>query len=164
MVTIRKIPQTGLRIQAKMETPHRVKVQAGNKVIKLDMPELLGGTHKGMMPLEALIAAYAGSLNVVGNFVAHTTDFDLRAWEFTIWAEFDPSGIWGLEEVTKPIHVVHIRARVVTPESERRLKLLRKEMKKRDPIHNILKNCGVRFKEEWERIEPEKSATKRKKQ
>ncbi len=145
-----------------MESAHRVKVQAGDKAIKLDMPELLGGTHKGMMPLEALIAAYAGSLNVVGNFVAHTTDFDLRDWEFTIWAEFDPSGIWGLQEVSKPIHVVHIEVKVVTPESERRLKQLRKEIEKRDPIHNILKNCGVRFREKWERVEPAKTRTKRK--
>lgn len=79
-----------------METPHRVAVAVGDKAIRLDMPELLGGTHKGVMPLEALLAAYAGSLNVTGNFVAHTTDFDLRHWQFTVWAELIPAefGAW----------------------------------------------------------------------
>ena len=95
MVRIKKVSQTGLRIIANMETPHRVSVRVGDKTLKLDMPKLLGGTHKGIMPLEAVIAAYSGSLNVVGNFVAKTMDFDLQNWEFTIWAEFDPSGMWG---------------------------------------------------------------------
>src|SRR3989304_110482 len=99
MVRIKKIPQTGLRIEAKMETPHRVVGRAGDKAIRLDMPKLLGGTNRGLMPLEAVLAAYAGSLNVVGNFVAKTMDFDLRGWEFTIWAEFDPSGMWGLAQI-----------------------------------------------------------------
>src|SRR5687767_12411269 len=110
MVRIKKVPQTGLRIQARAETAHRVAVTAGDKSLKLDMPELLGGTRKGVMPLEALLAAYAGSLNVAGHFVAKTMDFDLRGWEFTIWAEFDPSGIWGLGKVSKPIRVVHLEA------------------------------------------------------
>ena len=117
MVRIKRIPQTGLRITAKMETPYRVAIAAGDKTLKLDMPKLLGGTHKGIMPLEAVIAAYAGSLNVVGNFVAKTMDFDLRHWEFTIWAEFDPSGIWGLAKVKKPILVVHMEALVTTTET-----------------------------------------------
>ena len=91
MVKIKRVSQTGLRITAKMETPHRVAITAGDKKFKLDMPELLGGTHRGIMPLEAVIAAYAGSLNVVGNFVAKTMDFDLHDWEFTVWAEFTGS-------------------------------------------------------------------------
>jgi uncharacterized OsmC-like protein len=152
MVRIKRIPQTGLRVEAKMETPHRVSIAVGDKGLKLDMPELLGGTHKGIMPLEALIAAYAGSLNVTGNFVAHTSDFDLRHWEFTIWAEFDPSGIWGIAKVRKPFHVVHVEARVTTPEPERRLKELRRQLAERDPIHQLLKRAGVRFKEKWTRV------------
>lgn len=163
MVRIRRIPQEGLRIQATGETPHRVTVQAGDKSVRLDMPELLGGTHKGMMPLEALLAAYAGSLNVVGNFVAKTMDFDLGGWEFTIWAEFDPSGIWGLKKVPKPIHVVHVEARVATPESERRLQELRQRLAERDPVHNLLKSSGVQFREKWTRVAPKRSATKARK-
>ena len=163
MVRIRRIPQTGLRIQARMETPHRVAVAVGDRAIKLDMPKLLGGTHKGIMPLEALLAAYAGSLNVTGNFVAHTTDFDLRHWQFTVWAEFDPSGIWGLHKVGKPIHVVHLEAQVTTPESERRLTQLRKQMAERDPIHQVLKRAGVRFQEKWTRVEPNDSGKKARK-
>ena len=154
MVRIKKIPQTGLRIQAASETPHRVAITAGDKALKLDMPELLGGDRKGPMPLEALLAAYAGSLNVVGHFVAKTMDFDLRGWKFTIWAEFDPSGIWGLGKVAKPIRVVHIEARVATTEPERRLKELRKRLAERDPVHTMLKRAGVQFEEKWQRVPP----------
>src|SRR3990167_11320343 len=126
MVRIKKIPQTGGRIGAAIEAPQRVLVRGAENSLRLDSPELLGGTNKGVMPLEALLAAYAGSLNVVGNFVAKTMDFDLRRWDFTIWAEFDPRGIYGLKKVPQALLVVHVEARVTTPESERRLAQLRK--------------------------------------
>ncbi len=157
MVRIRKVPQAGLRIEVKMETPQRVAVRAGEKSLRLDMPRLLGGSHRGMMPLEALLAAYAGSLNVVGNFVAKTMDFDLHNWEFTIRAEFDPRGIYGLAKVPKALSVLHVDARVRTPESNRRLALLRKTMEERDPVHNLLKLAGVRFRTTWKRISPDGS-------
>ena len=155
MVRIKRIPQTGLRIQAAMESPQRVLVRTDEqKSLRLDMPALLGGTNRGAMPLEALLAAYAGSLNVVGNFVAKTMDFELHTWDFTIWAEFDPRGIYGLAKVSKPILVVHVEAKVTTDESERRLAELRKRLAERDPVHNLLKSAGVRIKEKWERVPP----------
>lgn len=154
MVKIRKIPQEGLRISARMETPHRVAVTAGDRTLKLDMPRLLGGTHRGIMPLEAVLAAYAGSLNVVGNFVAKTMDFDLRGWDFNVQAKFDPSGIWGLAKVRKPLLAVHLEAQVITPEPERRLAELRKRLAERDPVHNLLKGAGVRITENWQRVIP----------
>ena len=157
MVKIKKVSQTGLRITARMETPSRIAVTAGDKSLRLDMPRLLGGTHRGIMPLEALLAAYAGSLNVVGNFVAKTMDFHLEGLEFTIWAEFDPSGIWGIAKVKKAILVVHVDARVTTIESEGRLAQLRKVMAERDPIHNLLKSAGVRIQERWQRVSPNHS-------
>ena len=162
MVRIKKIPQTGLRIEARMETPQRVLVRAGEKSLRLDMPELLGGTNKGLMPLEALLGAYAGSLNVVGNFVAKTMDFDLRNLEFTIWAELDPRGIYGLAKVRKAFPVLHVEARVTTSESAGRLGQLRKTLAERCPVHNLLKLAGVRFLETWERVAPNGSGEKTK--
>jgi uncharacterized OsmC-like protein len=160
MVKIKKVPQQGLRIQAIMETPHRTAIAANGKALKLDMLEMLGGTHKGIMPLEALLAAYAGSLNVVGNFVAKTMDFDLHGLEFTIWAEFDPSGIWGLKKVRKPILATHVEARVTTPESPKRVKDLHKRTTERDPMHTLLKGAGVKIIEKWERVPVGKSKSK----
>ena len=165
MVRIRKIPQTGLRIEARMETPQRVLILSGDRPtgvqsIRLDMPELLGGANKGLMPLEALLGAYAGSLNVVGNFVAKTMDFDLRNWEFTVWAEFDPRGIYGLAKVPKAFRVLHVEARVNTAESAARLAELGKMSAKRCPMHNLLKSAGVRFQEKWERVAPNGSGAR----
>jgi len=91
----------------------------------------------------------------VGNFVAKTMDFTLESWDFTVWAEFDPRGIYGLAKVSKPLLVVHVEARVKTPEPERRLAQLRKTLTERDPVHNLLKSAGVRFKEKWERVSPD---------
>ncbi|MBI2816051.1 MAG: OsmC family protein [Acidobacteria bacterium] len=164
MVKIRKVPQTGLRVEAAMESPQRVLIRSCDRpqsvqTMRLDMPEILGGTNKGLMPLEALIGAYAGSLNVVGNFVAKTMDFDLRDWNFTVWAEFDPRGIYGLAKVPKALRVLHVDARVTTPESPKRLAQLRKTTTERCPVHNLLKGAGVRLKENWAIVAPNGSAT-----
>jgi len=43
---------------------------------------------------------------------------------------------------------------VTTKESEKRLKALRAETQKRDPMHNLLKKAGVKFKEKWTRVQP----------
>jgi uncharacterized OsmC-like protein len=56
--------------------------------------------------------------------------------------------------VTKPIIVVHVEAMVTTSESEKRLKQIVAETQKRDPMHNLLKKAGVRFKEKWTRVKP----------
>ena len=159
MVRIRKVAQTGLRVEAMMESPQRVLIRSCDRPqsvqsMRLDMPEILGGTNKGLMPLEALIGAYAGSLNLVGNFVAKTMEFDLRDWNFTVWAEFDPRGIYGLAKVPKALRVLHVDVRVTTPESPKRLAQLRKTTTERCPVHNLLKAAGVRLKENWEVVAP----------
>jgi uncharacterized OsmC-like protein len=169
VVKIRKVPQTGLRIVAAMESPQRILIRSGDRPmhddpsLRLDMPEILGGENQGLMPLEALLGAYAGSLNVVGNFVAKTMDFDLRHWEFTIWAEFDPRGIYGLQKVPRAFRVVNVEARVTTPESAKRLAQLQKTTAERCPVHNLLKRAGVRFLAKWKRVPPEASTAKQEK-
>ncbi|MBI4464226.1 MAG: OsmC family protein [Acidobacteria bacterium] len=156
MVKIRKVPQTGLRVEARKETPHRVVVRAGGRTLRLDMPRLLGGTNRGMMPLEALLAAYAGSLNEVGHFVAKTMDFDLRDWRFTVSAQLDPRGMYGLARVRNAFPRLHVEAQVTTGESLRRLALLRRQLTERCPVHNLLKNAGVRLRHTWKRIVPQR--------
>jgi uncharacterized OsmC-like protein len=140
-----------------------VFVRADGRSLRLDMPELLGGSNRGMMPLEAVLAAYAGSMNVVGNFVAKTMDFELRGLEFTIAAELDPRGIWGLAPVRNPFPVLHVHAIVTTTEPPRRLALFRKRLAERCPVHNLLKKAGVRFQETWERVPPAGRATQSRK-
>ena len=154
MVKIRKVPQTGLRVQAQQETAYRTVVQASGRALRLDMPDLLGGSNRGMMPLEAVLAAYAGSMNVVGHFLAKTMDFDLRDWQFTISAQFDPRGMYGLANVRKVFSSLQVEVLVTTSESPRRLALLRQQITERCPVHNLLKNAGVRFQHTWKRVSP----------
>jgi hypothetical protein len=56
--------------------------------------------------------------------------------------------------VKQAILVVHVEARVTTTEPERRLAQLRKRLAERDPVHNLLKSAGVRFREKWARVAP----------
>jgi len=161
MVRIKKIPQQGLRVDARMETPHRIVVRADSRSVRLDMPELLGGTNRGMMPLEALLAAYAGSLNVVGNFVAKTMDFELRGMELAISGLLDPRGMYGLKSVHNPLRSLQVEARVTTSESQQRLRRWQGELLERCPVHNLLKNAGVRIRHTWILAPPQRRSAAR---
>ena len=164
MLKIRKIPQTGLRVEAEKESPTRVVVRADRKVLRLDMPRLLGGSNRGIMPLEALLAAYAGSLNVVGHFVAKTMDFDLCDWRFTFTGQVDPRGMYGLKKVRNALPRLQVEVQVTTAESQQRLALLRRRLLERCPVHNLLKNAGVRFRHDWTRILPQQRVAKSRRQ
>ena len=137
-----------------METSSRALIRARGKALCLDMPELLGGSNRGMMPLEAVLGAYAASMTVVGSFVAKTMDFDLRNLQFTISAQLDPRGMYGLARVRKAVRAVRVQAQITTAESPRRLSLWRKRLAERCPVHNLLKSSGVRFSGTWERVLP----------
>ena len=162
MLKLRKVPQTGVLVEARMETSSRVLIRARDKALRLDMPELLGGSNRGLMPLEAILGAYAASLSVVGSFVAKTMEFDLRHLEFTISAQLDPRGMYGLARVRNPIPSVRVQALVTTKEPPRRLALWRKRLAERCPVHNLLKSSGVRFSESWKRVAPTGLKAKRK--
>jgi uncharacterized OsmC-like protein len=74
-------------VSAKREGPALVRVQARNFSMYVDEPANLGGSDKGANPVEYLLGALAGCLNVVANLVASEMNIELRG--MTIEAEGD---------------------------------------------------------------------------
>ena len=74
-------------VSAKREGPALVRVQARNFSMYVDEPANLGGSDKGANPVEYLLGALAGCLNVVANLVANEMNIELRG--MTIEAEGD---------------------------------------------------------------------------
>ncbi|NLT16557.1 MAG: OsmC family protein [Clostridiales bacterium] len=74
-------------VSARREGPALVRVQARNFSMYVDEPANLGGSDKGANPVEYLLGALAGCLNVVANLVANEMNIELRG--MTIEAEGD---------------------------------------------------------------------------
>ena len=63
--------------------------------IIVDEPESLGGTDAGANPVEYMLAALAGCLNVVGHVVAAEMGFTLRGLDISLEGDLDPAKFLG---------------------------------------------------------------------
>ncbi len=61
----------------------------------IDEPENLGGTNTGANPVEYLLAALSGCLNVVGHLVAGEMGFQLNGLDFVMEGDLDPAKFSG---------------------------------------------------------------------
>ncbi len=52
------------------ESPAKMNICSGKFQITIDEPENIGGTNKGPAPLQVLLMALAGCLNITGHDVA----------------------------------------------------------------------------------------------
>lgn len=83
------------------ETPARTVVQTRNFRMVVDEPENLGGSDLGPNPVEYILAALAGCLNVVGHLVAREMGFELRGLRLELEGDLDPARFMGLCRQTR---------------------------------------------------------------
>lgn len=86
------------RINAHSENATKTVVKAKGFEIIIDEPPALGGNDEGASPVEYILAAYAGCINVVGHLVAKEMEFELRGLEIKISGTLDPSRLFGTSE------------------------------------------------------------------
>lgn len=89
------MPTMKFDIKAHSENPTKTVVTARNFKIIVDEPKNLGGTDDGANPVEYLLAAFAGCLNVVGHLVAREMGFSLRGIEIDMEGDLDPGKFMG---------------------------------------------------------------------
>ena len=78
-----------VEVEAERETPTKSTVAARDFELTVDEPEELGGDDDGLNPLEYLLAAQAGCLNVTASQVAKDMGIQLEDLEIEITGEFD---------------------------------------------------------------------------
>lgn len=64
--------------------------------LTIDEPEGLGGTDHAANPVEFLLAAYAGCLNVMGHIIAKELNFTLKSLKIELNGDLNPSKVFGL--------------------------------------------------------------------
>ncbi len=89
------------KIEAKSETPARTNVKARNFEIIVDEPEALGGSNQAANPVEYVLAAFAGCLNVMGHIVAGEMGFELRGLDICIEGSLNPDKLFGKSDAER---------------------------------------------------------------
>ena len=80
---------------AKSENSTKTIVETRGFKMTIDEPEALGGTNEGANPVEYILAALSGCLNVVGHLIASEMGFKLNGLEIVLEGDLDPAKFTG---------------------------------------------------------------------
>jgi len=83
------------KINARSESAAKTIVKARNFEIVVDEPEALGGTDVAPNPVEYVLAAFAGCLNVMGHLVAQEMGIELKNLKIEMEGDLNPAKLFG---------------------------------------------------------------------
>lgn len=85
------------RAKAHSENPTKTVVRTRTFEMIIDEPTDLGGTNEGANPVEYVLAALAGCLNVMCHMVAREMNINLRGVEIQLAGKLNPDKLFGKE-------------------------------------------------------------------
>jgi uncharacterized OsmC-like protein len=77
------------------ESPARMNIRSGKFSLTIDEPVKMGGTDEGPAPLQVLLMALAGCLNITGHEVARQQGLTLKGMHITINGKMNPAVFMG---------------------------------------------------------------------
>ncbi|OJV20789.1 MAG: osmotically inducible protein C [Bacteroidetes bacterium 41-46] len=84
------------RVKAHSASATKTVVKARQFEIVIDEPAELGGTDLGANPVEYVLAAFAGCLNVMAHVIAKELNFELRGVEIDLYGDLNPARLFGM--------------------------------------------------------------------
>ncbi|MCO8268096.1 OsmC family protein [Haloferax sp. AB510] len=82
-------------VAAEAASPTETRVSTRGFEFVVDEPESLGGANAGPNPVEYVLGALAGCLNVTAHVVAREMDLDVRDLEISIEGDLNPAKFMG---------------------------------------------------------------------
>lgn len=128
-------------VKAHSETPTKTVVKARSFELVIDEPERLGGTDAGPNPIEYVLAAFSGCLNVMCHLIAKEMDFELRGLEIELSGTLNSDKLFG-KETSDRAGYKEIRAEIKADSDadESTLAAWIKEVEQRCPVSDNLAN------------------------
>ena len=95
--TLMHMSELTFQVSAHSENPTKTVIKARGIELIVDEPKELGGTNAGLNPVEYVLAAFSGCLNVVAHLVAKEMNFELRGVKINLSGVLDPAKFTGAE-------------------------------------------------------------------
>jgi uncharacterized OsmC-like protein len=128
-------------VSAESESETKTVVEARDFEFVVDEPTSLGGTNDGPNPVEYLIGAWAGCLNVVVHTVSEERGIDLDSVEVEIEGDLDPRKFLGVDEdVRAGYQEINVRIEVESDADEEALEALGAAVEERCPVGDNIDN------------------------
>jgi uncharacterized OsmC-like protein len=136
------MPNMKVNVKATKENPTKTVVKARNFEMIIDEPANLGGTDDGANPVEYVLAALAGCLNVVGHLVAKEMGFDIKNLEIELDGELNPARFMGKSnEERAGYQAINVKMKPETDADEDTLKKWIEKVENRCPVSDNLANA-----------------------
>ncbi len=129
------------KVSARSESAARTVVTARNFALVVDEPPQLGGSDLGPNPVEYVLAALTGCLNVVAHLVARELGFDIQRLEIEAAGWLNPQRL--LNQPTQDragYKKIKVTLRVQTNADEATLARWLKQVEARCPVSDNLGN------------------------
>ena len=84
-----------VRVRAHSENATKTVVKARNFQLIIDEPTEMGGTNEGATPVEYVLGAFSGCLNVMAHLIAKEMDITLRGIKIDISGTLNPARLYG---------------------------------------------------------------------
>jgi uncharacterized OsmC-like protein len=132
--------QLTVDVEAYRKSPTRTTVEARDFERTVDEPEEMGGANEGPNPLEYLLMAQAGCLNVTGQQIASEMDIDITDLEITIEGDFNQAAFAGKDDDRTGLQDISVSMEVDADADEDTVKTWAKRVEERCPVSDNIKN------------------------
>ena len=129
------------RVKAHSENQAKTIVTARQFEIVVDEPAELGGTDTGANPVEYVLAAFAGCINVMAHVIAKEMNFELRGVKIDISGDLNPARLFGLSyEDRAGYKQIEVRIKPDCDADAETLKKWKEAIENRCPVSDNLQN------------------------
>lgn len=116
----------------------------GFKLI-IDEPESIGGTNKGMNPIELLLCSLGSCQTIAASIFAKQLNITLEEFKVEIEGDFDSDGFMGINENLRcGYERIRFHMYVKSNASEEKIKELVELVERRCPVGDSIRN-GIEF-------------------
>lgn len=128
-------------VSAESESATKTALEARDFEFVVDEPAALGGTNDGPNPVEYLLGAWAGCLNVVVHTVAEERGIEVDGVDIDVEGELDPRKLLGAaEDVRAGYQEIRVRIEVESDADRDALDALGAEVAERCPVGDNIGN------------------------
>ncbi|RLF88608.1 OsmC family peroxiredoxin [Thermococci archaeon] len=124
-----------IKVVGKALSPTKTSIKAGDYEIIMDK---LGG--EAPSPIEYVLAALVGCINIVGHMVAKDMGFEIKNLEIEVTGIFNPAKFMGQDEGRAGFKTVKAVVRVDADVDEETLREWLKRVEERCPVSDNLAN------------------------
>lgn len=112
-------------------------------------PEKIGGNNEGPTPMEYVLGALNGCLNVVIELVAKEQGIALRDLHISSSGLVDQRGLFGTADVSPQFQSVDVNVTGAADAPAAQLAELRETVLKRCPVYNLIRDSKARIDVTW---------------